>query len=369
MMRRWRLACAFGLALLGCEQTVEPATQIVVRIDSDLQPAVQLTKVELQIGKADGFEESTSFKREVALLASDAVDDGRGRKSLPLSLSITPGHEQRVMTRVVAHGVYGSDKAERRLLEQSAIVTFQPRKTLLLDLFLGAVCVDRDCHASDSEVCYPSAHAGVIAGACGGLEAFSGSRVRVAEPDELGSLTEPRDDRVRDAGVARDGEAAQEDASTPLDLDAGADVPAPAASEDAASGSAPDAGLDAEAPITDAGMNVRDAEVAGDGSLSPRVDAAAPLRDASAPPLEPDAGPPVCNAQTPHGCYTLSPASPMGCPARVPEYEDGYPALDQWDSCNGFAVSAGVVCEWVGPNDVRSSCLCDSGVHWICIYQ
>jgi hypothetical protein len=75
-----------------------------------------------------------------------------------------------------------------------------------------------------------------------------------------------------------------------------------------------------------------------------------------------------CTGDTPHGCYTLSDDSPEGCPEQAPEIPTLLPAFPDWDLCAGFAVSAGQTCVWDGPEGATASCLCDTGVHWICVY-
>lgn len=121
--------------------------------------------------------------------------------------------------------------------------------------------------------------------------------------------------------------------------------------------------------LEEAPLDVRDAStVRRDGSVT--RDAAS--RDASTR----DAGrgdartatPVGCAGDAPHGCYTLSADSPDGCPEKAPEIPTLLPAFPDWDLCNNLGVSAGQTCVWEGPEGATASCLCDTGVHWICLY-
>jgi hypothetical protein len=127
--------------------------------------------------------------------------------------------------------------------------------------------------------------------------------------------------------------------------------------------------LDASKPPSDP-ADKRDGSTAKpDARVDPgkdaTVDAGRDVPDASKPAS--DAGA-ACNDKTPHGCFTPAPGNDKGCPAQSPEIPLLLPGLDQWDLCNGAAVGAGTSCTWNGPNGATASCICDTGVHWICVY-
>lgn len=155
--------------------------------------------------------------------------------------------------------------------------------------------------------------------------------------------------------------------STGGKIDAGSklDASKPPAKNDASTDKE-DAGVkvDAGQPAKDAGnptvdAGAKDAAVVDSGTKDSGT------ADAGKPPT-PGAG--VCNDKTPHGCYTPATGNPTGCPAQSPEIPTGYPSLDQWDLCNNLAVGAGATCAYNGPNGSTASCLCDTGVHWLCLY-
>jgi hypothetical protein len=111
-----------------------------------------------------------------------------------------------------------------------------------------------------------------------------------------------------------------------------------------------------ESEPTDAGR--RDASTRADASVrrdaSTRTDASVVKKG--------------CEGDAPHGCYTLTDDSPEGCPDKSPEIPLGLPAFTEWDLCNGGAVTAGQTCVWEGPDGATANCLCDTGVHWLCLY-
>ncbi|MET0287251.1 MAG: hypothetical protein ABW352_22390 [Polyangiales bacterium] len=105
---------------------------------------------------------------------------------------------------------------------------------------------------------------------------------------------------------------------------------------------------------------------AGRTDASIRADASTPRPrgDASVPSGESK----TCPSGEPHSCYVLTDDSPEGCPEIAPEIPLGLPALPDWELCNGGKVSAGQTCVWEGPGGGSANCLCDTGVHWLCLY-
>jgi len=203
--RGWHAAPALALAcLVGCAQTTEAATQVVFRIDSDLRAGVELTKVTVEVLRADGSSDGASQFPDL-LIAEDGTDASPdGKKTLPLSGSVTQGSERKVMLHVVGWGALRPGDPVRALVEQRASVTFQRGKTQLVRVFLGEVCIDKDCDSALGLVCYPTALAnvaGVAAGECGPIAAISDANTKLGvSPDALPELVSV----ASDAGVPVD---------------------------------------------------------------------------------------------------------------------------------------------------------------------
>jgi Protein of unknown function (DUF1566) len=213
--RGLQTASALALAvLLSCAQPTEPATQVVFRIDSDLEAGVELTKVTVEVLHADGSSAGASRFPDLLIAEDDAEGGPDGKKTLPLSGSVTQGSERKAMLRVVGWGALRPGDPVRALVEQRASVSFQRGKTQLVDIFLGEVCIDKDCDSALGLVCYPAALAevaGVAAGECGPIAAISDANTQAGvNPD---ALPEP-------AGVpsdAGDMDAGESDAGVPID--------------------------------------------------------------------------------------------------------------------------------------------------------
>jgi hypothetical protein len=80
----------------------------------------------------------------------------------------------------------------------------------------------------------------------------------------------------------------------------------------------------------------------------------------------------VCNARTPHGCYVAQADNHAMCPARSPEQSASYPPTAEWMGCNGiepqqaFGLDKSASCTYLGPHGELATCLCDTGLHWLC---
>jgi hypothetical protein len=121
---------------LGCATaTREPATQIIVAITSDLTPATELSRIEIQVSKRDGSD--VVSKQDFAIADKSPKP---GQEQLPLTFSIGKGTEQSFLLTVSGFGPLGANGAEAKLVESDVIATFQARKTLLLKVFLGRIC-------------------------------------------------------------------------------------------------------------------------------------------------------------------------------------------------------------------------------------
>lgn len=191
------------------------------------------------------------------------------------------------------------------------------------------------------------------AAGCGGNE--TGTNIDEVEEDP----TDDDDDPV--PGMTKDAGAGKVDASKPP-----APTPPSGTKSDASVTPAKaDAGISVTPPRTDAGTSMdggNPLEGLPDlGELFPT-----PADGGTKPGTTTGSG--TCDDKTPHGCFTPATGNPMGCPKNSPEIPLGLPSLDMWDLCNGGAVGAGASCSYTGPGGETASCLCDTGVHWLCVY-
>ena len=124
MKLRWNV---LGLAaLLGCQH---PATQLVLRVDSDMREGDELRAVQVTMRRIGAS--AAAFDQTYDLTA--------GAQHLPGTLGVVPGdpddaRQLEVEVRAVLRDAEG--------FSTRAIVSFQPEQTLLLDLFLASRCRD-----------------------------------------------------------------------------------------------------------------------------------------------------------------------------------------------------------------------------------
>ncbi len=202
MNPRWT---ALGLAaLLGCNR---PATQIVVRVDSDMREGDELVAVQLTMRRTGAT--SDVFDRTYDLTA--------GVYHLPGTLGVVPGDPddaRRLEVDARASLASGDGFTTR------ALVSFQPEQTLLLDLFLASRCRDPANRAGcgPDETCGPD-----------GCEPVSRPALPEYEPDAarreaaVADEDAPFDDLAED--IADDVEEVfEEDASEDVSDDDGDDV-------------------------------------------------------------------------------------------------------------------------------------------------
>jgi hypothetical protein len=81
-----------------------------------------------------------------------------------------------------------------------------------------------------------------------------------------------------------------------------------------------------------------------------------------------------CAGATPHGCYIAQSGNHPMCPANTPEQSAYYPPMAEWNGCNGimpaqpFGQDPMASCSYKGPAGQIATCLCDTGLHWLCTY-
>jgi hypothetical protein len=196
------MACALHAVcmLAGCGESKTPATQVIVAITSDLKPLTELSRVEISLSKRDGSD--------VVSLQDFAVVKAKpkpGQQVLPITFSVGKGNESSFLLTVSGYGPLGAGGAERKIVEQKAIATFQSHKTLLLRVFLGRVCLGNLCAGDQERVCYASDVGRMKAGECGAIPELGADDLDAVDPDKLPDLTKPPStSSPADAGMRAD---------------------------------------------------------------------------------------------------------------------------------------------------------------------
>jgi hypothetical protein len=229
-------SCVFALSALclSCcgREKLEPATQFVVSVNSDLEVGTQLTRVEVALYPVEGGDavEQRSF----------AVTDRsprEGEARLPFSFGIGRGQEPRFLLEVRGYGLVSG--RERETVRQRVISTFRSRETLLLKVFLGSACYGRLCDSEEqvAATCYAEPSDTIEAGSCGPVPEQEAEQIARGEEHDWSPV------QGRDAGSELDAESVADDASS--------EASAPDAERDAAA-AGPDAARDAgpPAPVT-----------------------------------------------------------------------------------------------------------------------
>ncbi len=121
-----------ALALVGC--TTEPATQLLVAVDTDLDSL--LREVEVEVQDARGL---ATFDRAVFRVGPPGA---AGALALPFTFGVAPHTADADDVRVVLRGRY--DDPSRVRVTARAITGFRANRKLVLPMFLLRSCVDRD---------------------------------------------------------------------------------------------------------------------------------------------------------------------------------------------------------------------------------
>ncbi len=251
MNRLWLLLAL----LLACSEDVEPATQVLVVVESDLALGSELSRLQVSVQSEAGRPVSEPFP--LALSSVQAA----GKLTLPLSFGVYWQGADRVRVVVTGYGPLGPSGSEVEVVEQKALVTFQRGQTLRMTVFLGQVCLRKLC--SDEQVCYPRAVSSVGVGDCGALPTATTERVKPGDElqEPASTLTHDAraaDARTPDAGqVEPDAEEIERDAAVLEDARVSEDVRTPDARvEDASMPSGNDAGM-AGCPVGAVGTSCR----------------------------------------------------------------------------------------------------------------
>lgn len=227
-----RLLALCALAVSSCgREKVEPATQFVVSVNSDLEVGSQLTRVDVALYPIEGGEpvDQRSF-------AVTERSPREGQVRLPFSFGIARSKELRFRLEVRGYGLVSG--REREVVRQRAISAFRARETLLLKIFLGGLCFGRLCDSEDqaSATCYPEPSGTTEAGSCGPVpepaaapitrgEEHDWSLAPVSDAGEVFDAGSTPDDASREAAEPDD---QPEDAGASSDAAADGGQPAPA---------------------------------------------------------------------------------------------------------------------------------------------
>lgn len=191
-MRPFALLCLLCVWVTACDR---PATQIVVRVDSDMREGEELRAVRVTLRRV-GADRDTY---------DETFDLTQGTLRLPGTVGVVPGDPddtRRLEVEARALVQNGDDFSTR------ALVSFQPEQTLLLDLYLAARCRDPNNRAGcgPDETCGPD-----------GCTAITRARLPGFEPDAARLDAPPREE---DAALDEDIPApTEEDIPAPKDED------------------------------------------------------------------------------------------------------------------------------------------------------
>lgn len=126
----WRTLCLLAcLGMAACSSETNPATQIVVSIDSDLVVGTELGRVEAEVAKEDGTR--TGAKHTFKL---------SGTSALPVSFGVQKQTANRFLLIVKGFSPAGAE-----VIEQRVIAEFAADKSVLLQVFLGRGCFNKGC--------------------------------------------------------------------------------------------------------------------------------------------------------------------------------------------------------------------------------
>jgi hypothetical protein len=147
----WLRALLCVVALGACKPEDEPATQIIVSVNSDLEIGDEITRVRIELKEVvgNGSGSSKSFN----------LSSGSGATRFPFSFGIQKGSANRVTVIATGFGPT-NDGGDGVVIERKEDVRFKDGETQLLKLFLSDVCLDRVCEGS--ETCQSSGQCGAV---------------------------------------------------------------------------------------------------------------------------------------------------------------------------------------------------------------
>ncbi len=197
-MRAPWAALTLCAALSSCTSRPSPVTQVLVAVTSDFTPQSELSRIEIRVSRRDGSD--VTAMREFSIVATTPKP---GQKELPLTFSVTKGSNDSFLLVVTGYGPLGPNGTDAKVVEQRAIATFERGKSLLLQIFLGRVCMNEFCDDPDTQVCYPADMGAVRAGECGRILALDSSTLKALDVRKLPDLAQlPKGVKHVDGGTA-----------------------------------------------------------------------------------------------------------------------------------------------------------------------
>lgn len=133
--------CTIG----ACEDEAVPVTQVIVAITSDLEPGVELTRIEIEISDASGEITLPSSYYDIV-----AADPRPAQRVLPLTLGVHQGKQPVFRLTVNA---YAPDAYDQPIVVQRRVVRFASGRSLLLPIVIERACVTRLCASDGSTSC------------------------------------------------------------------------------------------------------------------------------------------------------------------------------------------------------------------------
>jgi hypothetical protein len=164
MRKEWALLALWMFAS-SCATHQKPVTQIIVAITSDFTPRSELSRIEVKVSKRDGSD--VVAMRDFTIVGTNPK---QGQQKLPVTFSVTKGRDDSFLLVVTGYGPLGPNGGETKVVEKRAIATFEDGKTLLLQIFLGRVCLRQFCDGAGKQVCYSADIGTMKAGECGELD-------------------------------------------------------------------------------------------------------------------------------------------------------------------------------------------------------
>ncbi|HKP61115.1 MAG TPA: hypothetical protein VJV78_30500, partial [Polyangiales bacterium] len=163
-MRRSLFALPLVLAALSaaCDES-EPATAVLVTVDSDLSPGSQLNKVLVEVRDSEGNRKSP----RQAFTVTEGTPSGT-RVRLPFSFGLSRSGDKQFQLSLV-----GIDEDGDPLVSYTVSAEFQDKKTLGLSVFLAKLCLNNSCGDDPEKTCYPRDKGDVDAGSCGEIPSDS----------------------------------------------------------------------------------------------------------------------------------------------------------------------------------------------------
>lgn len=170
-MHRGQWACALVFAVVaacGSDDDPQPATALVVNVQSDLED--QFASLGITVYKAT----AELPRDEGAPLVGEATLDPTRSKSF----IVYKGEEDDVLLRVRALSRTGQP-----LLDYATRASFEPGKSVQVPVYLARACLNNACALAPDQTCFGEASGSSCPGSCGAV-AWSMPRTPIANPGD-----------------------------------------------------------------------------------------------------------------------------------------------------------------------------------------